>query len=75
MKELEPLGIVQLENIDEIFALSDPVVEPALRAQDAELARSAFRAVARILQRNGYITPLLAENFIEAAEQRTANLP
>lgn len=74
MNSFEQLGIVPLEKVNEIFALSDPVIEPALRMRDAQLARSAFTAVARILQNTGHITPSLAESYILESEQKIVGL-
>jgi len=74
MNSIEQLGVTPFENLDEIFALSNAVTEPALRASDIELARIAFTAVARILQELGYIDVSLADSFILESELRIANL-
>jgi hypothetical protein len=74
MNSIEQLGITPFESIGEVFALSDPITEPALRASDIQLARSAFTAVARILEKTGHISTPLAESFILESEQRIANL-
>lgn len=73
-KSFEQLGIIPLEEVDEIFAFSDSVIEPALRTHDVELARSALTAVARILQNTGHISPSLAKSFILESERRIADL-
>lgn len=74
MNSIEQLGVTPLENVGEIFLLSDPVTESALKANDIQLARSAFTAVARILEKTGYISTPLAESFIAESEQRIADL-
>lgn len=70
----EHLGIIQITDLEEIFSISDPITEPAFRERDNELARSAFRAVAAILQDTGHITPLVAESFIEESERKIATM-
>lgn len=74
MNSFEQLGISPLESIEEVFTLTDAVIEPAIRTGNRELARTAFSAVARILQHTGHITPSLAESFILESEQRIAKL-
>jgi hypothetical protein len=74
MNSIELLGVTPLENLDEVFALSDPVTELPIRTGDIELARSAFTAIARILENTGYVSTALAESFILESEQRIADL-
>lgn len=74
MSSFEQLGIVPIEKVNEIFVLSDPVVEPALRMRDAQLARSAFTAVAQILEKLGYIDESLVDSFILESEQKIVDL-
>ena len=68
----EHLGIPLIEDTDELFAISDPVTEPAIRVRDYELARSAFRAVATILYDTGHISSDIVVSFMKEAEQRIA---
>lgn len=70
----ESLGIPVIANTTEVFAISDPVTEPALRVRDYELARSAFRAVATILYDTGHITSDVVVLFMKEAEQKLAIL-
>lgn len=74
MSSIEQLGITPIENIEEIFDLSDPVIKPALKAGDLQLARTAIEAVARILEKTGHVSTLLADSYIQESEQKITNL-
>ena len=74
MNSFESLGIIPIAKVDEVLTISKPVVEAAVQARDKELARSAFTAVAHILQHTGHITPSLAESFLLESEQRIAEM-
>lgn len=73
-EQLDIAGIIPLKSVDEIFSLSDSVIEPALRARDAALARDTVRAIAGVLRNIGYINTALADSFIERSDQRITDL-